>query len=155
MLRYHTPLSDGTLIKSSSAPAREREPGIGPDRDLHDIVPLAVLGSCGETFRKSEFIIAILRRRMTAPATLALENLLAAFGRTIKFIRIWRWLERVQIECEGVKLIIGIAGNRGRRRSFARPRIRPGDESVITRKIIYSLIQSGVAHDVGNTPVRL
>src|SRR5579871_310751 len=92
---------------------------------------------------------------MAARAAFVLENLLAARRHLVELVRIWRRLEGVQITRSRIKLIIAIAGNGGRRRPLARPRIGAGNEAVITRKVIDPLVQGGVAHDVRDTPVQL
>jgi len=97
---------------------------------------------------------------MAAGTPFAIEDLLPACGRSIKIVRIWRRLERVDVKRQGVKLLVAIpsmshkTGAGGISQCFEVRKVRR-NESVVAGKIVAPLVHCCVAHQINNGAVLL
>ena len=94
---------------------------------------------------------------MTGVAPFALEHLLAAPGQRVEPVGIGRRLERVNVERERKELLVAIPGSNSlceESSSRLPDTSRPcGNEIAVARQHVHTLIEGGVAHQVGDAPV--
>ena len=92
---------------------------------------------------------------MTATASLSLEHLLPSPRKRTQAVRIWRGLQGVKKQRERVQLLITIAVQRVRSRIPAAIERRGRTEITIMCEVAGALIDSGVAHQVLDSTVKL
>jgi hypothetical protein len=137
------------FVVTGASPGLEGEVGVGANGDGQYSILRAGVGRDREAFRGSEFVVGIERRRVTGGTSFAREDLLTARCRCVEFVRVWRWLEGVDVERECIKLLVAVAPPDVRR---LRQGLKIGyvsrDKAVVAGERIPTLIESGLTHEI-------
>src|ERR1700743_3158619 len=108
----HAPIPDAfegrNFVVAGSAPSSEGEARICADRERQNVVRNPMIVGNFEAVCGCQFVIGVKRRRVTSWTALMLEDLLAACGRGVEPVRVGRRLEGVDVEGEGVELLIAV-----------------------------------------------
>jgi hypothetical protein len=137
------------FVVTGASPGLESEVGVGANGDGQYLILRAGVGRDREAFCGGEFVVGIERRRVTGGASFAREDLLAARRRCVEFVRVWRWLEGIEVERECIELLVAVAASdvRGLRQGLKIGYVSR-DEAVEAGERIPTLIESGIAHEI-------
>src|SRR5260370_23374584 len=118
-----------------------------------------VLRHC-EALSRRQFVVGVERGRMAHDAALPLENLLSSLSKSVELVRVRR-LKRVDVETQGVKLLIAVTVRLSEGRTQlvgARQRLKVcggRNESLVAGQVVRALVQRRVAHHVHNAAILL
>src|SRR5438874_13671554 len=97
------------FVKARSAAGPGCQGRIRLHRDVENVVDLSQVIRNLKTKRWSELVVGVQRRNVAAAAPLLLENALSPERVLIERVRVGWWLERVNKERQGVKLLVAVA----------------------------------------------
>ena len=140
----------GNFVEAGAAAGGQGERGIGADCGIHDGIGAAEVVGDFEATDGVELVVGVERRGVADGTALFFEYLLAALGVVIELVGVRRRLERLDVEGEGVELLVAVASAFfGAEGGGAGTRL----EVTVVRQCVETFVDNGVAHDVADAAV--